>query len=83
VVFAGTPLAIAEKRMEDLVRVWAEDGPGIGVSVGVALVDARGSTSAAAAADRALYRAKRAGGARVHVATGADWAAPPSGAWPA
>jgi diguanylate cyclase (GGDEF)-like protein len=83
VVFAGTPLAIAEKRMDDLVRVWAEDGPGIGVSVGVALVDARGSTSAAAAADRALYRAKRAGGARVHVAAGADWAASPSGAWPA
>jgi len=84
VVFAaGTPLSIAEQRMADLVRVWAEDGPGVGVSVGVALVDARGSTAAAAAADRALYRAKRAGGAQVHVAAGSDWATPSAGSLPA
>ncbi|KQW46051.1 hypothetical protein ASC77_19335 [Nocardioides sp. Root1257] len=73
VVFAGTPLSIAEQRMQGLVRVWAEKGPGVGVSVGVALVDERGPTRAAAAADRALYRAKWAGGARVDVALEADW----------
>ena len=73
VVFAGTPLSIAQQRMEDLVRGWAEDVPGAGVSIGVALVDRRGPTRAAAAADRALYRAKRAGGAQVQVASGADW----------
>ena len=82
VVFAGTPLSIAENAW----RTWCGSGRRTARRrrlVGVALVDARGSTSAAAAADRALYRAKRAGGARVHVAAGADWTAPSSGASPA
>ena len=78
VVFSGISLPGAEKRMKDLVRSWAATGPGVGVSIGVAQVDLRGPVTAAAAADRALYRAKRAGGARVRVAVEADFTAPSS-----
>jgi diguanylate cyclase (GGDEF)-like protein len=77
-VFSGTPLAIAEERMRELVQTWATDGPGVGVSIGVAQVDHRGSVAATAAADRALYRAKRAGGGGVRVATPDDYEAPQS-----
>ena len=76
IVFTGTPLAIAEQRMAELVRAWAGDGPGVGVSIGVAPVDERGPEAALAAADRALYRAKRAGGARARVAEADDYNAP-------
>ena len=38
-VFSGIPLAIAEERMAELVHAWATDGPGVGVSIGVAQVD--------------------------------------------
>jgi diguanylate cyclase (GGDEF)-like protein len=69
VVFAATPLPVVEQRMGDLVRRWAEAGSGIGVSIGIAKVGARGAEAAAAAADRALYRAKGAGGAQVRVST--------------
>ena len=67
VVFAFTPLPVVEQRMGDLVRAWADRGSGVGVSVGIARVGARGAEAAAAAADRALYRAKGAGGAQVRV----------------
>jgi diguanylate cyclase (GGDEF)-like protein len=75
-VFSGIPLDIAEQRMTDLVRTWSTDGPGVGVSIGVAQVDERGSAIATAAADRALYRAKRAGGGGVLVAVEADYRSP-------
>ena len=75
VVLTASPLAVAEKRMADLVLSWTDTGPGVGVSIGVAQVDQRGPATAAAAADRALYHAKRAGGARVWVATEADYTA--------
>jgi diguanylate cyclase (GGDEF)-like protein len=74
-IFSGTPLEIAEQRMAELVRAWASDGPGVGVSIGVAQVDG-GGNAAAAAADRALYRAKDAGGGCVRVATEADFRFP-------
>jgi diguanylate cyclase (GGDEF)-like protein len=74
VVFSVTPLAVAEQRMEDLVRAWAEGGARVGVSVGVAQVGVRGPEAGLAAADRALYRAKRAGGAQVRLADEADYA---------
>ena len=67
VVFASTPLPVVEQRMGDLVRTWADSGSGVGVSVGIAKVGARGAEAAAAAADRALYRAKGAGGAQLRV----------------
>jgi diguanylate cyclase (GGDEF)-like protein len=78
-IFSGIPLAIAEQRMVDLVQTWATEGPGVGVSIGVAQVDERGPVSATAAADRALYRAKRAGGGTVRVATEADYRSTSSG----
>jgi diguanylate cyclase (GGDEF)-like protein len=76
VLFAGTPLDVAEQRMGALIGSWAEEGPGVGVSIGVAQVGAHGAELAVAAADRALYRAKRAGGGRVRVADDADYTAP-------
>jgi diguanylate cyclase (GGDEF)-like protein len=75
VVFTGIPLEVAGQRMEELVRVWTEEGPGVGVSVGVAQVDGRGPWTAAEAADRALYRAKHAGGGRVRMAEQGDYTA--------
>jgi diguanylate cyclase (GGDEF)-like protein len=75
VVFAATPLPVVEQRMDELVHAWADGGSGVGVSIGIARVGARGAEAAAAAADRALYRAKGAGGAQVRVSaepTGVD-----------
>ena len=72
VVFASTPLPVVEQRMDHLVGRWADSGIGVGVSVGIARVGARGPEAAAAAADRALYRAKGAGGAQVRVAAEPD-----------
>lgn len=73
VVFAGTPVPVVEDRMGALVRRWADVGTGIGVSIGVARVGTLGADAATDAADRALYRAKHAGGDQVRVA-----AEPPS-----
>jgi diguanylate cyclase (GGDEF)-like protein len=75
-IFSATPLAIAEQRMTDLVRTWSQDGPGVGVSIGVAPVDERGSMAATAAADRALYRAKGDGGGVVRVAGDEEYPSP-------
>jgi diguanylate cyclase (GGDEF)-like protein len=75
VVFTGIPLEVAGQRMEELVQAWAAEGPGVGVSVGVAQVDGRGPWTAAEAADRALYRAKHAGGGRVRLAEEGDYTA--------
>jgi diguanylate cyclase (GGDEF)-like protein len=74
-ILAGIPLDVAEQRMQDLVRSWASDGPGVGVSVGVAAVDQRGSLVAVAAADRALYRVKADGGSAVQLAAEDDFEA--------
>jgi diguanylate cyclase (GGDEF)-like protein len=74
VVLAGTPLDVAYERMTRLMTSWAgRPDHGTSVSVGVALVDGRGATLAAAAADRALYRAKRLGRDRVELATAEDY----------
>ena len=74
-IFSATPLAIAEQRMAQLVATWSAEGPGVGVSIGVAPVDEHGSQAATAAADRALYRAKAAGGGVVRVAVHGDYPA--------
>ena len=75
-IFAGIPLTVAVERMGDLARSWSEEGPGVGVSIGVAQVDERGAAMATAAADRALYRAKRAGGNGVQIAGTGDYQPP-------
>ena len=72
-ILSGIPLATAGERMAALARTWATEGPGVGVSIGVAQVDERGSAVATSAADRALYRAKRSGGGRVQLATEEDY----------
>lgn len=77
VLMAGAPLAVAEQRMRALVRAWARDEEGSGVSIGLAVVDARGVPAATGAADRALYRAKRGGGSAVAVAVEGEYAALP------
>jgi diguanylate cyclase (GGDEF)-like protein len=76
VLFSGTPLDVAEQRMGALIGSWTDEGPGVGVSIGVAPVGVHGAEVAVAAADRALYRAKRAGGARVRLAEEADYVSP-------
>lgn len=75
-IFVGIPPAVAVERMAELVLTWAADGPGAGVSIGVSHVDGRGAAIATAAADRALYRAKRAGGGVVQVADAGDYQPP-------
>lgn len=74
VVFGAIPVTVALERMRELVRRW-EAELHAGVSVGVACVDLRGAAAAAAAADRALYRAKAQGGRAVLEAVEGDWAA--------
>ena len=74
VVFSGIPVPVALERMRELVRRWHEE-LSAGVSVGLAPVDLRGARAAAAAADRALYRAKAAGGRAVLAAVEGDWTA--------
>jgi diguanylate cyclase (GGDEF)-like protein len=76
-VMAGAPLAVAEDRMRALVRAWARDDQASGVSIGLAVVDGHGPDAASVAADRALYRAKRAGGSGVAVATAGEYSAAP------
>lgn len=76
VIFAGIPLAVAVERMGELARSWGDEAPGGGVSIGVAQVDERGAVIATAAADRALYRAKRSGGGGVQVATTGEYQPP-------
>ena len=78
VIFSGIPLSVAVERMGDLARAWAADGPGVGVSVGVAQVHEHGAAIATAAADRALYRAKRSGGGGVQVARTGDYQPSPA-----
>ena len=78
VIFAGIPLPVAVERMDLLARTWAAETPGAGVSIGVAEVDERGAVIATAAADRALYRAKRSGGGGVQVAAAGEYQ-PPAG----
>jgi diguanylate cyclase (GGDEF)-like protein len=73
VVLAATPVASASERMAALAARWAEHGRGTSVSVGVAPVDASGGAVATAAADRAMYRAKRLGGGRAECARRADY----------
>ncbi|MFC4785475.1 GGDEF domain-containing protein [Nocardioides sp. MAHUQ-72] len=82
IVFAGAPLPVAVERMTELTRAWVDDDPGGSVSIGLAVVDGRGVASAMAAADRALYRAKHAGGGAVLVATEGDYPAPTGQASP-
>lgn len=79
VVLDQAPMPVAVRRMRDLVDDWAARGSEVGVSVGVARVGDRvgdpvggadhpaGGSAALAHADRALYAAKRAGGARVEL----------------
>ena len=76
VIFAGIPLPVAVERMDLLARTWAAEAPGAGVSIGVAEVDDRGAVIATAAADRALYRAKRSGGGGVQMATAGEYQPP-------
>lgn len=68
VLFDGIPVTVAMNRMRALVRRWSAEEPGGGVSVGLAAVDGRGPQVATREADRALYRAKGAGGATVREA---------------
>jgi len=75
-IFVGIPLAVAVERMGELVLTWATGDPGMGVSIGVSQVDERGAAIATAAADRALYRAKRAGGGVVQLAKAGDYRPP-------
>lgn len=83
VVLAAAPVQVALRRMSDVSATWAADDREYAVSVGIAPVDERGPEEAAAAADRALYRSKRAGGGRVSLAGPADRRpnppAPPTG----
>jgi len=76
VIFAGIPLPVAVERMDLLARTWAAEAPGAGVSIGVAEVDDRGAVIATAAADRALYRAKRSGGGGVQMAAAGEYQPP-------
>ena len=75
VIFTSVPAPVAVARMEDIVLQWSTKGPG-GVSVGLSVVDLRGPRLALAAADRALYRAKAAGGACVKQAGRDDFVPP-------
>jgi diguanylate cyclase (GGDEF)-like protein len=72
VIFTVAPVHVAMRRMWDISASWAADDPQHAVSVGIALVDDRGPQAATAAADRALYRSKRAGGGRVSLAGPGD-----------
>ncbi len=76
VLFTGIPALVAVERMKELVRQWTGEAVGSGVSVGLAVVDVRGPGRALAAADRALYRAKAAGGGAVVQAGLADYEQP-------
>lgn len=68
VVVTTAPLDAVRERMAALVEAWA-DRPdhGTTVSVGIAVVGPDGAPAAVVAADRAMYRAKRLGRARVEV----------------
>ncbi|MCW2792347.1 MAG: diguanylate cyclase [Nocardioides sp.] len=68
VLLTVAPVHVAMRRMWEISTAWAAEDPVHAVSVGVALVDERGPEAAAAAADRALYRSKRAGGGRASLA---------------
>jgi diguanylate cyclase (GGDEF)-like protein len=72
VIFTVAPVHVAMRRMWDISAAWAADDPEHAVSVGIALVDDSGPQAAATAADRALYRSKRAGGGKVSLAGPGD-----------
>lgn len=76
VVLPRSPAATAVRRMRRVAGEWALAASGTGVSIGVAVVDARGALRACAAADRAMYRVKRSrlvGADRVAVADPAEY----------
>jgi diguanylate cyclase (GGDEF)-like protein len=70
-VLTSAPLAAVRDRMRALAGDWARlPGHGTTVSVGIAVVGPGGAPAAVDAADRAMYRAKRGGAARVVVDDG-------------
>jgi len=64
-------------RCENIRLAWRRQRPGaavgVGLSVGVALVDERGGLAALRAADKAMYRAKVGGRDRIELACLADY----------
>ena len=76
VILESAPPAVARGRMVDLVSQWSRSPwhhDGVGVSVGLGLVDDHEGPIATRAADAARYRAKRLGGNRVEVAGNDDY----------
>lgn len=74
VVLRAIPVDTANARMRLLASKWRISGRhSTSVSVGIAVVDPRGGTVASEAADRAMYRAKRAGRGLVEVAVLDDY----------
>lgn len=73
VILHAAPLSLAHQRMTDLAASWAESASiTTPVSIGVAPVAEAGGLAAAECADRAMYRAKRAGQAPVAMARRSD-----------